>query len=322
MNSPQRLTQRILEQARAGDMRALKSVPKTDLHAHVDLSCPFNTYSRIARGRITIPPERFCSLDHFLEFYLRNYLPYLLTPRRYLETIRDAFSTMITDGVIYTEPSFDLFLLGSTRMAPHEFIKLLSLEVKRVAARLRVAPTLGLARNFSDPELNWQELAEEYLETGFFEAIDIYGAETLKPLSEFDSFVGAARRRGIKVKLHSGETGAPERIRSELHEIEPDQLQHGVRAAESPELLQELAQRGLLVNVCPTSNYALRVVEHFTDHPAARMLKAGVRVTINSDDYAVFGSSVSEEYLALYTQGVMNVDQLEQARLNGLSAMR
>ena len=109
-------------------------------------------------------------------------------------------------------------------------------------------------------------------------------------------------------------------MREEMAQVRPVALQHGVRMIEDRALLTELARLGTVANVCPASNIALGVCADLATHPIRAMYDAGINVTLASDDYAIFGRSLSQEYLALYMAGVFSAAELEIIRQNGLSA--
>lgn len=314
------ITKTVLEAGRDGNLKPLKSVPKTDLHAHAVLSAPFETYLEISAGKIRRPPERFQDLDHFLAYVKEAFFPIFTSVEIYRRIFRDAFAHMIADGIIYTEISFDLAmpLLLKKKTKWDELVLMLGEEIDRIRDKLVVCPELGLARDF--PFDNWEDLVIEALDTGFFRSIDLYGSEKLKPILDFAAYFEHGRSRGLKIKFHGGETSHAQRLIDEFNVVKPDGVQHGVRAAEKPEALKLLAESKVDVNVCPFSNYLLNVVQNYCRHPIRQMFDAGIRVTVNSDDLAVFGRSVSEEYLRLYEAGIFSAEELEQIRQNGLCA--
>ena len=120
---------------------------------------------------------------------------------------------------------------------------------------------------------------------------------------------------------HAGEYGTAESVREAIELLELQQVQHGIGAAMSTEIMKWIAENNILLNVCPTSNVALGRAESIRKHPIRKLFDHGVKVTINTDDLLVFGQSVSEEYLNLYREGVFSADELEQIRQNGLGVV-
>jgi adenosine deaminase len=96
-------------------------------------------------------------------------------------------------------------------------------------------------------------------------------------------------------------------------------VQHGIAAADDPVVMRFLADNRIRLNICPTSNLLLGRVVSLAQHPIRRLFDAGVRVTVNSDDVLVFGSSVSQEFLALHRSGLFSAAELDVIRRNGLA---
>jgi aminodeoxyfutalosine deaminase len=95
---------------------------------------------------------------------------------------------------------------------------------------------------------------------------------------------------------HAGETTGPETIWESLHLLGGERIGHGCSAAQDPELLAHLADEGIVLEVCPTSNIATRAVDRIEDHPLRAFVDAGVPVTINSDDPPMFATSLNHDY--------------------------
>jgi adenosine deaminase len=95
--------------------------------------------------------------------------------------------------------------------------------------------------------------------------------------------------------VHAGEHDGPDSIRAAL-ELPITRMSHGVRAIEDPALAAELAHRGIVLEVCPSSNVALGLFPTYQDHPLGALRGAGVRVTLGSDDPPYFGCSIGAEY--------------------------
>ena len=120
------------------------------------------------------------------------------------------------------------------------------------------------------------------------------------PPKSFKGIFDHARQRGMKLKAHVGEFGSAEMVRHTVEVLELDEVQHGVNAASSVEVMKWLSRNKIMLNVCPTSNVMLGVAESLGTHPIRKLFDHGVMVSINTDDLMIFGQSVSEEYLNLY----------------------
>ncbi|RZS78982.1 adenosine deaminase [Motilibacter rhizosphaerae] len=114
--------------------------------------------------------------------------------------------------------------------------------------------------------------------------------------SEFARAFAIARHGGLPTVPHAGELRGPEHVRAVLEVADPARLGHGVRAAEDPALLEELARRGTACEVCPASNVSLGVAERPEDVPLRQLLAAGVPVALGADDPLLFGSRLTAQY--------------------------
>ena len=122
------------------------------------------------------------------------------------------------------------------------------------------------------------------------------GPEIGVPRAQFQEHFDRARAAGLHSVPHAGETTGPETIWESLRLLGAERIGHGCTAAQDPELLAHLAETGVVLEVCPTSNIATRAVDRIDDHPLRTFVDAGVTVTINSDDPPMFGTTLNDEY--------------------------
>lgn len=112
-------------------------------------------------------------------------------------------------------------------------------------------------------------------------------------------FADAFRRAGaagLRRTVHAGESSGPEGVRDAITLLGADRIDHGVRAIEDPELVALLVDRQIPLGICPTSNLKLGVYARIEDHPIDRLRRAGVAVSINTDDPVLLGASLVDEY--------------------------
>ena len=119
---------------------------------------------------------------------------------------------------------------------------------------------------------------------------------------------------------HAGEEGPPEYIWEALDLLKVKRIDHGVRAAEDPRLLERLIDEQIPLTVCPLSNVKLRVFKDMSEHNILKLLEMGVKVTVNSDDPAYFGGYVTENFVALQESLGMTCEQAERLAQNSLDA--
>ncbi|MGH4126043.1 MAG: hypothetical protein ACREV6_24315 [Clostridium sp.] len=158
---------------------------------------------------------------------------------------------------------------------------------------------------------------EQFLAQDYFKSIDMYGDEFTIPT--FKQIFRKAKAKGLILKAHVGEFGTAELVREAVGELELDQVQHGIAAANSQSVMRCLCDNKIQLNVCPTSNILLSRVESYKVHPIKKLYDNGIKVTINTDDMLIFDQSVSQEFFNLYNAGVFNSTELNEIRENGLS---
>lgn len=298
------------------DRAAIRALPKADRHAHLLLSAPLSAYRSLSKEPIPDLPEvSYGSLQNFLAAINRYYLPVLSTLENVRTIVRAALEQLIADGVVYAEVSLPLTAPARLGIPWALYGGIVKEECVRVAGALDLRLELGHAR---EVPVDWLALAHEALALEIFSGVDLYGNEAVGDVREFLPFFTLARERGLYVKLHCGEATDAARMRYDVETIKPDAIQHGVAAAHDPELIALLRDQRIPLNICPTSNVMTGAARGLREHPIAELVAAGLNVTIASDDYGPFGSSASDEYLALFKTGMLSAYELEQIRMAGM----
>ena len=122
------------------------------------------------------------------------------------------------------------------------------------------------------------------------------GPEIGVPRPQFKPYFDRAIAAGLHSVPHAGETTGPETVWDALTELRAERIGHGTSSARDPKLLAHLAEHRVPLEVCPTSNIATRAVRTLEEHPVKEFTRAGVLVTINSDDPPMFGTDLNNEY--------------------------
>lgn len=126
-----------------------------------------------------------------------------------------------------------------------------------------------------------------------------FGVAGDERMGEFEDYVRAfeiAREAGLGITIHAGELMGWESVAAALDHIRPSRIGHGVRAIENPDLVKRIADEGVVLEICPGSNIALKVFDSFGDHPFPKLRDAGCKVTLNSDDPPYFWTTLKREY--------------------------
>ncbi len=139
------------------------------------------------------------------------------------------------------------------------------------------------------------EIATKYRPDGLV-SFGLGGPEQGVPREQFAPHFAAARAAGLRSVPHAGESTGPETIWDALDHLGAERIGHGIAATQDPRLLAHLAERGIPLEVCPTSNVCTRSVPTLAEHPLPALAAAGVVVTINSDDPPMFATTLNREY--------------------------
>ncbi len=125
--------------------------------------------------------------------------------------------------------------------------------------------------------------------------IDLAGDEENYPPALFVAAINRARDAGLGITVHAGEFTGPAGIWTAVYQLGASRIGHGIRAVDDPVLLDRLRDRGVTLEICPTSNVRLGLVPAMAAHPVRRLLDHGVPVTVNSDDPVLLGTSLTRE---------------------------
>jgi adenosine deaminase len=175
----------------------------------------------------------------------------------------------------------------------------------------------GLSRHVPIDLLS--EWAEPFFDNAVVASIDLYGDELAQPIENFIPLYKKAKAKGWILRAHVGEWGTADDVMRAVELLELDEVQHGIAAAGSKEVMRFLRQNKIRLNICPTSNLLLGRVPSMKEHPIRKLYDAGVIVTVNTDDSLVFGNNLSDEFFALYKAGLFTAAELDSIRLNGFA---
>ncbi len=146
------------------------------------------------------------------------------------------------------------------------------------------------------------------------------GDEAAIPADAFEETFSLARQAGLRTVIHSGESAGPESIWQSLDRLSPARILHGIRAVEDEKLLSLLVERKIPLDVCPASNLCTGVVASLAEHPIRTLFDRGVRVTLNTDDPAMFGTNLDREYEVLAEDLHFSAKELYQIAGEGFRA--
>jgi aminodeoxyfutalosine deaminase len=194
---------------------------------------------------------------------------------------------------------------------------------------MNLTPDIPRDLQLSDPAEGAEQTvtyALKYRDRGVV-GIGLGGLEEGFPPEPFAPAFARAKDGGLGSVPHAGEVVGPPSIRGALDALGADRIRHGIRAVDDPDLVAELAERGVVLDVCPVSNVRTGAVPSLEEHPLPKLIAAGVRCTLNTDDPAMFDTDLGREHEAarrigvsardVYDAGVAGAlcDDAERARL-------
>ncbi|MBE0648680.1 MAG: adenosine deaminase [Bacteroidales bacterium] len=301
-----------------GDLTALRTIPKADLHNHLLLGMPRDRLSAIS-GREIVPFQYTGQGIQDINNWIRTqYVPLLQLPAILPKLVEAAFQQALDDGVTVLEASIDAGFGHLYGIPASELVEALRKAHQEIAPHIDFSPCLGFSR--SKPVRQLLRYFEPFLDLNYFTAIDLYDDELFQPIQNFREIYRFARQQGLRCTAHAGEFGTAEEVREAVEVLGLDAVQHGIAAASSPDVMRWLSDRGTTLNICPTSNLVLKRVHSYATHPIRILFDHGVKVTINTDDVALFNRGVSEEFLSLFQAGVLSAEELENIRGLGVNA--
>ena len=166
-----------------------------------------------------------------------------------------------------------------------------------------------------DEELDF---IDEILSYNYFKSIDICNGEFQQPIENFVPLYRIAEQHKLVKKAHVGEFGSADDIERAVGVLGLSEVHHGIAAANSEYTMRFLEREKIQLNVCPSSNVMLNVVESYEKHPIGTLVHHGIPVTINTDDLLIFNQPVDREYMNLFKAGTLTANELEEIRLCGL----
>ncbi len=287
----------------------IRSLPKAELHLHIEGSFEPELMFEIAgRNRIAIPYRSvdevraayaFADLQSFLDIYyaamgvLRNERDFRDLTAAYLARAR-------ADGVVHAEIFFDPQAHLSRGIAFETVLDGIWAALKDAEAEHGLTSRLIMCflRHLPEEEaFPVLELAMAHRDR--IAGVGLDSSERGHPPEKYARVFAKARDAGFLCVAHAGEEGPPEYVRDALDVLHVDRIDHGNAAMRDPALVARLAAERTTLTVCPLSNLKLCGVADMRDHPLKKMLDAGIRATVNSDDPAYFGGYVLDNYVAV-----------------------
>jgi adenosine deaminase len=287
----------------------IRDLPKAELHLHIEGTLEPELALRLARKHdVALPYASVAELRAAYDFSnLQQFLDVYYALADVLQDADDFYHLGLSylqraheQGVVHAEIFFDPQTHTARGIPFGAVVEGLSRALIEAERRFGMTHRLiaCFLRHLSAAEA-LRTLDEVLRYRGVITAVGLDSSEVGHPPSKFTAVFDRARAHGLLTVAHAGEEGPPAYMHEALDLLAVRRIDHGVRCEEDPALMQRLVREQITLTVCPLSNVRLKVFERIEHHNLKRLLEAGVRVTVNSDDPAYFGGYLLENYLAV-----------------------
>jgi adenosine deaminase len=297
--------------------RQIGRLPKSDVHNHLHLGGSIKALrEKYSHTNIAIP-KYFNGLDGMIDFIYNNLNKIMLTSNDVIFFMENAIKSGIDDNVENLEASVDINL---TKFFDNSIEKLIDVvyELKRkYKSQIDFRPDIGINKDCTMDKVYSDGLV--CVNSGVFNGIDIYGKESNRKLDGFVKIYNSARNRNIKTKVHIGEFSDCQTIEEAIFLLNPDEIQHGIMAANSENTMDMILNNNIQLNICTQSNISLGSVKNISEHPIRKLYDHGIKITINTDDLLLFNATITDQFIDLIENSMFSLDEIESIRKNGFN---
>jgi adenosine deaminase len=310
-----------------------RALPLVELHRHLDGSIRLETILELAdQHGIGLPARTVAGLAPFV--HIDKSAPGLMAflerfehmtavlvnadacRRVAYENVEDAWS----EGIDYIELRYSpWFMAASHGMDPREVMEACADGVRAAERDTGIrANIIGILSRTYGADTCMKELDAILAHRDHIVAVDLAGDEHRYPAHLFKAHFKRVRDAGLHVTIHAGEADGPQSVWSAIHDLGAERIGHGFRAIEDPALVDYLADQGIGLEACPTSNLHTSTVENYTVHPIRHLAERGVRFCLNTDDPGISAIDISHEYFVAAPAVGLTREQIHQSQRDGL----
>ncbi|MBN1178826.1 MAG: adenosine deaminase [Anaerolineae bacterium] len=314
----------------------LRKLPKIDLHRHLEGSLRLTTLAEIAQEHgIDLPAQGTEELRPYVQVTnqdtsFHQFLAKFQLLRRFYRSQQaveriayEAVADAADDNIRYLELRFNPVALSRNQnFSLDEVTRWVCHSIERAQedydTMVRLILQIGRDESLKIAE-EIAELAVAYQSLGVV-GIDLAGDEVNYPPQRFAPVFQRASREGLGITVHAGEAGGADNVHAAVQLLNATRIGHGVRVVENSEVVRFVRERGVVLEVCPTSNLLTGVVRSLTHHPLPDLFSLGIKVTINTDDPSVCDTTLSDEYMVAINVSNLNLDHIQLALFNAIDA--
>lgn len=301
-----------------------------DLHLHLDGSLSAKAIIEVAKKEnLTLPTYDETELSKYLEVpenceslneYLKRFdLPNIALQSEYgiNHCTLDLLKRLSEDGLKYAEIRMAPQLSTLKGLSQEDVVRIMIASLKAGEQKYGIRSNLivCMMRGTNTHKKNFEtiEIAKKYYDDKVV-ALDIAGAEALFPNELFEKEFALIKKYGFNLTIHAGEAAGAKSVESALN-FKADRIGHGIHAIEDKNVVELLKLSGICLEICPKSNLDTKAIKSYNELPIREFMKAGVKISINSDDMTVSNTSVKKEYETLSKLGFTE-NELKELCLN------
>jgi len=308
-------------------------LPLVELHRHLDGSIRLETILDLAQQHgIVLPAKSVAGLAPFV--HVDESAPGLMA---FLERFEHMTAVLVdadacrrvayenvedakAEGIDYIELRYSpWFMAQSHGMDPAEVMEACAEGVRAAERDTGVrANIIGILSRTYGVEVCMKELDAILAHRDHIVGVDLAGDEFRYPAHLFKDHFKRVRDAGLHVTIHAGEADGPQSVWSAIKDLGAERIGHGFRAIEDPALVDYLANNGISLEVCPTSNLHTSTVENYASHPVKRLADQGVTFCLNTDDPGISDIDIAHEYTVAAPATGLTRKQVHQSQLDGL----
>jgi len=312
----------------------LRKLPKVELHVHLDGSMRLKTIKDLASTlpeetafpkrfsfkKAVTPPQR-CSLPEYLKAFDAT-VAVLQTATALERAAYELCEDVSQENVLYLEVRFAPLLHLEADLSPREVVQAVLRGLKRGEETfgMHTGLILSAMRDRSlEHSMEVAQLAAQFSSKGVV-AFDLAGPERQHPPQIHREAIAMAQESGVRLSLHAGEGCCPEQIRAVI-EMGAERIGHGVYLHKDPATEALVAEQGIPLEVCPTSNLQISgIMDSYADHPLKRYFDLGIPITLNTDNRLMSAIDLTHEYQVVVDAFGFDAQQIRQISLNGIEA--
>ena len=283
--------------------------PKVELHLHLEGAAPPAFIRGLAREKhIDLSGifddkggYRYHDFWDFLKVY-EAATETLKTPEDYHRLTLAVLEESAASGVVYSETFLSPDFCGGRDVgAWKEYLQAIREAADLAESRdgIILRGIVTPIRHFGPEKARETALCAAETAGGWIVGFGLAGDEKMFSPKNFRWSFDAAREAGLRLTCHAGEWGGPQSVRDAIRDLQVERIGHGVRAIEDLALVDEIAEQGIVLEVCPGSNIALGLYKGWRQHPVHALRERGVKVTVSTDDPPFFHTTMANEYTRL-----------------------